>query len=653
MRAQDPVALHCTEVDAAGNVTATWQPPSSSTGFEKYIIYFSPNGGTYSKIDSIENPAVNSYTHIGADAGQASRHYFIEARYESGFAYSDTLQTIYLQLNNLNFNLAQLFWNAVSDPLPDGSSTTYEIYKEFPLGNWQLTNTSTALEYEEPGIVCNDSVSFRLEIVHSNGCRSVSNVDGAWFKILDEPAKPVIDSISVNVDEHVVIGWEAVSNAQAYIIYRFEGGIWLPVDTVVGKDNTFYEDVNFDPCLNNTAWSVATIDTCGSSGPKDENPERKNIRITSLNYDPCSESIIINWNNYRGPLASQFEIWVSEGGNESIKLGTTGQNDTTFVHELNTVGSDYEYYVRARFSSGTSTTCKKSIQTFFYNKPEFVYLSNASVLPTNYVELKAILDTTSVTGSWEIRRSEPSGSSFSLIHTFNSSEADSLPFIWVDSTANASEGFYLYYLTALDSCGKTALESNELKTIWLTVSGINEDQNLLEWNAFEDWDAGVELYYIYRMVNGVEPAFPFDSVGANTLQYTDDLSSVSNLNGPVIYWIQASENDGNAFEQKEKANSNRTGVALESEMYVASAFRPTGLTTEFKPVFRFYNGRNYTFQIYNRWGKLIFESNDPYTGWDGRFEQNFVQQGTYIYRLVYQNIDDSFTEKKGTVTVVY
>lgn len=651
--AQEPVLFNCTEVDASGGVTIWWTPPTNSTGFDKYIIYYSPNGSNFTKLDSTDVALTNNYFHPEAMAQQGSRYYFIEARFEFGITFSDTLQTIFLQLNNLNFNVAQLYWNAVSEPLPDGSSDTYNIYKEYPEGNWILTNSTTEHEYSEPVIVCNDSVNYRIEIENAKGCKSVSNTDGAWFKILDEPEKPVIDSISVNENEHIVIGWESVSNARAYIIYRFDSGIWLPVDTVIGKDNTFYEDFDYNPCLENTAWTVATIDSCGSSGPKDENEERQNIRIYSAVYDPCSESISLSWNNYHGPLADEFEIWVSENDGDFILAGINQQNNTVFEHAITGIGSGYTYFIRARLSSGTSTTCKKSVQTYFYNKPQIIYLANASVMPSNYVELSALVDTLVSSSAWQFWRSEPNGGNYSLIHTINSDDLESYPLHWVDSSANASEGYYQYYINVLDSCEKDALESNVLKTIWLSITGIDEDQNLLEWNAFEGWDGGVEKYYIYRMVNGVEPGLPFDSVDAQTFQYTDDLSSISNLNGPLVYWVQAIEQEDNIFALNEKANSNRTGVALESEMFVANAFNPLGYTKEFQPVFRFYNGRNYLFQVYNRWGKLIFETHDPYKGWDGRYNESLVQQGSYIYRLVYQNLDDTYEEKKGTVTIVY
>ncbi len=44
---------------------------------------------------------------------------------------------------------------------------------------------------------------------------------------------------------------------------------------------------------------------------------------------------------------------------------------------------------------------------------------------------------------------------------------------------------------------------------------------------------------------------------------------------------------------------------------------------------------NYSFQIYNRWGEIVFESKNHLVGWDGTYGQNGrkVQQGTYIYKI--------------------
>lgn len=42
---------------------------------------------------------------------------------------------------------------------------------------------------------------------------------------------------------------------------------------------------------------------------------------------------------------------------------------------------------------------------------------------------------------------------------------------------------------------------------------------------------------------------------------------------------------------------------------------------------------SYSMYIYDRWGELIFESNDPEYTWDGTYKGQQVQQGTYPYRF--------------------
>jgi gliding motility-associated-like protein len=47
----------------------------------------------------------------------------------------------------------------------------------------------------------------------------------------------------------------------------------------------------------------------------------------------------------------------------------------------------------------------------------------------------------------------------------------------------------------------------------------------------------------------------------------------------------------------------------------------------------------FNMKIYNRWGELLFESNDKTVGWDGYYNGVLMPQGVYVYRLelVYEN----------------
>ncbi len=61
----------------------------------------------------------------------------------------------------------------------------------------------------------------------------------------------------------------------------------------------------------------------------------------------------------------------------------------------------------------------------------------------------------------------------------------------------------------------------------------------------------------------------------------------------------------------------------------------------------------YIFRIYNRWGALLFETRDIYEGWDGRFRNNPMPSGAYVYYLEAPcPIDGTTLLKKGSITLL-
>lgn len=45
----------------------------------------------------------------------------------------------------------------------------------------------------------------------------------------------------------------------------------------------------------------------------------------------------------------------------------------------------------------------------------------------------------------------------------------------------------------------------------------------------------------------------------------------------------------------------------------------------------------YTFEIYNRWGEVIFSTEDPFEMWDATYKGNIVQDGIYTYKITYSS----------------
>ena len=58
------------------------------------------------------------------------------------------------------------------------------------------------------------------------------------------------------------------------------------------------------------------------------------------------------------------------------------------------------------------------------------------------------------------------------------------------------------------------------------------------------------------------------------------------------------------------------------------------------------------FRIYNRWGKLIFESDNPNVGWDGNYLGTPQPMEVYAYTLEAEFSNGVHISKKGDITLV-
>jgi len=61
----------------------------------------------------------------------------------------------------------------------------------------------------------------------------------------------------------------------------------------------------------------------------------------------------------------------------------------------------------------------------------------------------------------------------------------------------------------------------------------------------------------------------------------------------------------------------------------------------------------YNLQVYNRWGEIIFESDDIKKGWDGYYKGKLCQQDVYIWKAFLKLNNGKEYEKNGSLTLLY
>jgi len=94
-------------------------------------------------------------------------------------------------------------------------------------------------------------------------------------------------------------------------------------------------------------------------------------------------------------------------------------------------------------------------------------------------------------------------------------------------------------------------------------------------------------------------------------------------------------------------------VSVYKGFFIPSAFTPNG--DGLNDRFRISVYDNYTvnkFLIYNRWGAVIFKSNNPGDGWDGTYKGYPQQIGSYIYYLEMKDPDNKIIIKQGTISLL-
>ena len=61
---------------------------------------------------------------------------------------------------------------------------------------------------------------------------------------------------------------------------------------------------------------------------------------------------------------------------------------------------------------------------------------------------------------------------------------------------------------------------------------------------------------------------------------------------------------------------------------------------------------DFKLQIYNRWGELIFESNNIKQGWDGYYRDRICQVGVYVWKAYAKLNNGKIFNKTGDVTLL-
>jgi gliding motility-associated-like protein len=200
-------------------------------------------------------------------------------------------------------------------------------------------------------------------------------------------------------------------------------------------------------------------------------------------------------------------------------------------------------------------------------------------------------------------------------------------------TAEVNQQSYYYRTSLVDSCGNEVLTTAPMRTILLEGEKIDAQKISLGWNAFEGWPEGVGEYKVYRALNATGSFQAIGTTQAGNLTFEDDIAMLSGQTNQVRYIIGAFRNQHPNFTSL----SNEVLFEFAPSLFLPNAFTPGGRNPVFKPVGTFAQFTEYRMDIYNRWGELVFTSQDFGEGWDGSYKGDIAPSGAYVCVLFYRS----------------
>ncbi|HUP12959.1 MAG TPA: PKD domain-containing protein, partial [Niastella sp.] len=90
-----------------------------------------------------------------------------------------------------------------------------------------------------------------------------------------------------------------------------------------------------------------------------------------------------------------------------------------------------------------------------------------------------------------------------------------------------------------------------------------------------------------------------------------------------------------------------------SAVYVPTAFTPNndGLNDKLRPSVTGIKRLDY-FNVYNRWGQVVFSTSKIRDGWDGKVNSINQQTGTFVWRLRAEDVIGKIYEMRGSTTIL-
>ena len=182
----------------------------------------------------------------------------------------------------------------------------------------------------------------------------------------------------------------------------------------------------------------------------------------------------------------------------------------------------------------------------------------------------------------------------------------------------------------------------------------NKNRNCTSWSASREGyryvPTSLDTYTVTEIPYRMEPITPGDKISYQWFKGPEFLSDQQTIvvapDRTTTYHIYCTLCSGEILTDQ---------MTVYVTPYMPNAFTPNGdgNNDDFKIVgLPPENITEFNIQIFNRWGQIVFATNDILHSWDGTFNGEICPEGDYTWVIFYEDNKKTKTSNKGTLTLL-
>ena len=432
-----------------------------------------------------------------------------------------------------------------------------------------------------------------------------------------------IKSVEMKGNGSLEVSYEGLTSIATDIMSSNDGGTnYVLAGTRTSGGTQFYRMPN----LNTTQhykFKLASKDLCG--GKQDS----EIVSSMVLKGSSADEKNAISWNEYPDATGFQEYRLMKDG---TVLKSFTDIKTTSFEDDDVQCGDNYEYSIVAVTKTITSTSAPVNISTSL-SSPKPITEAYVTVNANDLIQLSVNLPGAGSKTNYSIviERGVDEKANYKKVNTLYNEK------IFEDFNVKAENHSYCYRLIYENACGQKSPPSEPVCSILL-----RNEAPLLTWTTEKPFTDDIASYTMIQKGSAgsnAEKGMKLES------KYRPDLGKQSDKD--YTFQVRADSESG-----KFQSFSNIIKYKRDAEVFAPDAFSPNddGYNDSFEVKAEMY--KTFKMSVINRWGEVVFHSDDILKGWDGKIKGKEAPVGAYIWHVeIVDNLDQT-VKKNGSFVLL-